>query len=84
MRLAVHSERLPCYIDVVKNKINTTALYVALTFLIGSLGAAGCAIWVPADSVAPQASEQSQTTTTTTQNLPVSTTKSTTVKTSTY
>jgi hypothetical protein len=68
----------------VKNKINIAALYVALTFLIGGLGAAGCAIWVPADSIAPQASEQSQTTTTTTQNVPLSTTKTTTVKTNTY
>jgi hypothetical protein len=59
-------------------------VYIALAFLLGSLGAAGCAIWVPADSVAPQASEQSQTTTTTSQDVPVSTTKTTTVRTSAY
>ena len=61
-------------------------MYFALSLLIGSLGTAGSAIWVPAaDPVAPQASEQSQTTTTTTsQDVPVSTTKTTTVKTTTY
>ncbi len=63
-----------------KNKTKLTAVYVTLTLLIGSLGAAGCAIWVPADPLAPQASEQTQTTTTTSQNVPVSTTKTTTVK----
>jgi hypothetical protein len=67
-----------------KNKGTNASVYVALVFLLGSLGAAGCAIWVPADSVAPQASEQSQTTTTTSQDVPVSTTKTTTVRSSNY
>jgi hypothetical protein len=67
-----------------KNKGTNASVYIALLFLLGSLSAAGCAIWVPADSVAPQASEQSQTTTTTSQNVPVSTTKTTTVRTSAY
>src|ERR1019366_4696120 len=43
----------PCYIDIMKNSIKTTAIYVAITVLIGSLGATGCAVFVPADSVAP-------------------------------
>ena len=65
-----------------KNTIKATAVYVALTCLTGSLGVAGCASGVPADSMAPQVTEQSQTTTTTTRNVPVSTTRTTTVKTS--
>lgn len=57
-------------------------MYVALTFLLGGLAVTGCAIWVPGDPVAPQATEQTQTTTT--QNVPGSTTKTTTVKTDSY
>jgi hypothetical protein len=56
-------------------------MYVALTFLIGGIGAAGCAIWVPAD---PQTSQESQTTTTTSQPAPVSVTKTTVVRSSAY
>jgi len=67
-----------------KIKRTNVSVYVALAFLLGSLSLAGCAIWVPSDPVAPQASEQSQTTTTTSQNVPMSTTKTTTVKSSTY
>jgi hypothetical protein len=73
-----------------KNKIGTAASRAAaIILLIGSLGVAGCAVFVPADSVTPQVSEGSRTTTTTTQsNVPdpsVSTTeKTTTVKTTSY
>ena len=73
-----------------KNKIGTTvSRAAAIILLIGSLGVAGCAVFVPADSVTPQVSEGSRTTTTTTQsNVPdpsVSTTeKTTTVKTTSY
>jgi hypothetical protein len=57
---------------------------IALATLLGSLSATGCAIWVPSDPVAPQAVEQSQTTTTTSQDVPLATTKTTTVKTTAY
>ena len=74
-----------------KNKIGTVASRTAaIILLFGSLGAAGCAVFVPADSVTPQVSEGSRTTTTTTtqSNVPdpsVSTTeKTTTVKTTSY
>lgn len=67
-----------------KNKAKTTSVYIALAFLIGSLGAAGCAIWVPEDSVAPQASEQTTTTTSQDVPVPVSTTKTTTVRSNNY
>lgn len=73
-----------------KNKIGTAASRAAaIILLIGGLGVAGCAVFVPADSVTPQVSEGSQTTTTTTQsNVPdprTSTTeKTTTIKSSTY
>jgi hypothetical protein len=59
-------------------------VYVALIFLIGGISAAGCAIWVPADSTVPQTSQESQTTTTTSQAAPVSTTKTTVVRSTVY
>jgi hypothetical protein len=74
-----------------KNKIGTAASRAAaIILLIGGLGVAGCAVFVPADSVTPQVSEGSRTTTTTTtqSNVPdpsTSTTeKTTTIKSNTY
>ena len=70
-----------------KNNATATAVCVAITLLIGSLGAAGC-VFVPADP-APQATERSQSTTTTQSSVrapDVSTTteKTATTKSSTY
>ena len=48
VHLKLHRLRHACYIDVMK----TTAMYVAITILIGSLGATRSAVFVP-DSVAP-------------------------------
>ena len=73
-----------------KNKIGTAASRAAaIILLFGGLGVAGCAVFVPADSVTPQVSEGSRTTTTTTQsNVPAPSTstteKTTTTKSSTY
>jgi hypothetical protein len=74
-----------------KNEIGTAASRAAaILLLIGGLGVAGCAVFLPDGSVTPQVSEGSQTTTTTTQsNVPdpsVSTTteKTTTVRTGNY
>ena len=74
-----------------KDKIGTAASRAAaIILLVGGLGVAGCAVFVPADSVTPQVSEGSRTTTTTTttqSNVPdpsTSTTeKTTTIKSST-
>jgi hypothetical protein len=69
-------------LNTVNNKIMTTAVYLALTWVIGSsLGAAGCAIWTPADTTQTEQSRSS--TTTTTQDMPVNTTRTTSVRSST-
>ena len=48
VHLKLHRLRHACYIDVMK----TTAMYVAITILIGSLGVTRSAVFVP-DSIAP-------------------------------
>jgi hypothetical protein len=67
-----------------KNKRTNLSVFMALAILLGGLSATGCAIWVPSDPVAPQAVQQSQTTTTTSQDVPMATTKTTTVRTTAY
>jgi hypothetical protein len=61
----------------VKNKIIATSCYIAMACLIGGLGVAGCA--PDSTTTSTQASEQSHTSTSS-QGMPVSSSKTTSVR----